>query len=587
MPSPPPDAGHPAGPREGNAGGGHISRQLADLLASIQQSGGSRTDSAPPRDTPSSSARRFLGLGGFVMALVALGLCFWLFPQWQATDASLKALRQEVFAPPSASPAPWQEPLQSLQAALTTEQAQRKAEMGELLDRANGWDATLENIQSSPYLNPTVAGADPKSGVTQGQFTAFRQSVEGRLKPLESLAKEQEAADKALEKLQELAEAQGKTLAEIRKETEGIGERLQAQEKSITGETSAREQLAEDIAAWRKTGEEGAAALEEWKTTWEKAAVDLAASRKEDAGKIALLEKSLEKPAEPPEAGTEPKAPVATAEPGLAQRWEDLSCEVDALRQALEKQTATTTAPSAPPAEKPGAGMALADVREDQKKLMADIKALQESLAGTKTLATEVETLRRQLAATKPDELIDAQLLYLKERDRLNAYADKAIGSGDRPSWDQLLSVANGPQTEQRLRDAALAELYRVRAFYLSGPRLADFTIPVDRLFPDNPPPSDEKLQPPQLAGLMLDPKMDWRIRSRAAFLMGRIRHPDAAKALLEVVKSDQNLDVVRDAMYAFSVLTGYRGEVFDVAALVGWWAREEDRVLAELRKTP
>jgi len=167
---------------------------------------------------------------------------------------------------------------------------------------------------------------------------------------------------------------------------------------------------------------------------------------------------------------------------------------------------------------------------------------------------------------------IMAPLLMIKERNRLTAYADSAIASGDRRSYERLLEAFDDPSLAY-LGEAARAEALRVYRFYFEGSRLRFHLIDPAAIFSDQQVGSEDELDRHHLISILSDLSLPWQDRTKAALLLGEHPELDALDALVDSVRDDPVLDVVREATFSFIQLTGKRFELFHVAALLDWWA--------------
>jgi hypothetical protein len=163
------------------------------------------------------------------------------------------------------------------------------------------------------------------------------------------------------------------------------------------------------------------------------------------------------------------------------------------------------------------------------------------------------------------------ELVLLKERNRLTAYADEAIATGGRTPYERLWETFDDPQLAN-LVHAARAEILRVQSAYLSGSRIDRFDIPVADYFPEDSGLTEDQLKDGQLIKLLGDAANPWEVRMKAANLLGTRRSMEAGDALVQAVKSDANLDVVKEATFSFDQMTGYHSKIFDAASLEKWW---------------
>lgn len=173
---------------------------------------------------------------------------------------------------------------------------------------------------------------------------------------------------------------------------------------------------------------------------------------------------------------------------------------------------------------------------------------------------------------------ITAELVLLKERNRLTSYADEAIASGSRAAVQSLIDSINDPAMAN-LRHAAMAEFQRVQYHYQYASRIdPSFTLPVNELFNDARIRTEADLATPQVIKLMEDQEKEWQIRLRAAWLLSGRRTPEVGEALLKVMKEDPVLDVAKEAQLSFEMNMGRRFRLFDVPAIEAWWLTQVNR---------
>lgn len=173
---------------------------------------------------------------------------------------------------------------------------------------------------------------------------------------------------------------------------------------------------------------------------------------------------------------------------------------------------------------------------------------------------------------------ITAELVLLKERNRLTAYADEAIATGNRAAVQSLIDNINDPAMAN-LRHAAMAEFQRVQYHYQYASRIdPSFTLPVNELFKDARIRTEADLATPQVIKLMEDQEKDWQTRLRAAWLLSGRRTPEVGEALLKVMKEDPVLDVAKEAQLSFEMNMGRRFRLFDVPAIEAWWLTQVNR---------
>lgn len=265
-----------------------------------------------------------------------------------------------------------------------------------------------------------------------------------------------------------------------------------------------------------------------------------------------------------PAATAEPPGPAAKAGPGietlLATQTGELKEQTAALRSTLD---------------------------DLQKRLAASEKRAGETARQVAGLATLVEDLKK--AADKkdavpapppatvegpPDSLSD--LVLLKERNRLTAYADEAIATGARGPYERLWDAFEDPRLAN-LVHAARAEILRVQDCYINGQRvkfhnIQQHQIPVAEIFPDSPALAPAQLSDDQLIRVLQDLTQTWQTRVKAAWHLGQRRNTKVGDALVKAIKTDPVLDVAAEATFSFEQITGYHAKLFEVPALEAWW---------------
>ncbi|TLD71450.1 hypothetical protein FEM03_07955 [Phragmitibacter flavus] len=241
-----------------------------------------------------------------------------------------------------------------------------------------------------------------------------------------------------------------------------------------------------------------------------------------------------------------------------------------------------------PPSTSPAPATSVAantdsNLAEKFADLQAQLQATQKRLAETEQ-ATKALANRTQQAPTVPPPPAVAvapaltpatpltdDFLLLKERNRLTAYADEAIATANRAPYEQLWKSMDDPRLAT-LVHATRAEILRVQNYYLSGSRLDRFDIPVGDYYPDAAALRDTQLSDEQLIRLLGNPEHPWQVRLKAANLLGLRRSTTVGDALTKAIKSDPNLDVVKEATFSFEQLTGYRAQLFEIDTLESWW---------------
>lgn len=211
---------------------------------------------------------------------------------------------------------------------------------------------------------------------------------------------------------------------------------------------------------------------------------------------------------------------------------------------------------------------------EKNAKITKELNVISERI---NSLSNELKNITQATEVSAED--VYKELVYLRERNKLITLGDSAIHNSDRASLDKLIRVSEESE-DDRLRTGASSEILRVKFAYMNGLRRGTHTIPVGQLFPDSSLDSETELNTDQLIQLLdnAEAKVDNRVR--AAYLLADKRNSKAADALVKVVETDSNLDVVREAAMTFSEMTGFKNEdLLNTEVLLQWWKNNSEQV--------
>lgn len=216
----------------------------------------------------------------------------------------------------------------------------------------------------------------------------------------------------------------------------------------------------------------------------------------------------------------------------------------------------------------------IADVEEQGRRQAASLEALAAksntallSQPAKPTKTTEPATMVNESALPSPQ----SELVLLKERNRLTSYADEAIATASRASYEKLWAALDDARLANLIH-ASRSEILRVQNYYLSGSRLEQYQISVADYYPDLVSLRDSQLKDDQLIALLSNSKNPWQVRMKAANLLGQRRSTAVGDALAKAIKDDNNLDVVKEATFSFEQMTGYRARIFETSSLDAWW---------------
>ncbi len=188
------------------------------------------------------------------------------------------------------------------------------------------------------------------------------------------------------------------------------------------------------------------------------------------------------------------------------------------------------------------------------------------------TLATDGKSDAEVASVVPVTSVTNQELVLLKERNRLTAWADEAIATGNRKMLDLLIKRLTDPE-HANLRDAAFAEIQRIYYHLRFTIRIdPGFRIPVNEMFKDAGIRDEADLKTEQLITLLNDAKQEWQVRLRAAWLLGGRRTPEVSESLIKCVKEDAVLDVAKEAQLSLEQNIDRKFLLLDIPAIDAWW---------------
>jgi hypothetical protein len=148
------------------------------------------------------------------------------------------------------------------------------------------------------------------------------------------------------------------------------------------------------------------------------------------------------------------------------------------------------------------------------------------------------------------------------------ALADRGISESSRKSLDKLKKISqSAPDTQTRR--AAYAEYGRVIAFWENmredgeSPKI---------ILPDGSIKEISNLSTEELIKLLLNDKR-WVVRRKSAQLLGSKKMFIVAEALIKAIKTDENIEVVRDSYRSFIDITNMpESEKGEIDKAIHWW---------------
>lgn len=272
-------------------------------------------------------------------------------------------------------------------------------------------------------------------------------------------------------------------------------------------------------------------------------------------------------------AKAEPAAPDPALQQALA-RLTEASSQIDTLQSQLDGTRAEQA-------------RTLQQLQETNERVVA---LMRESATAPVRVKTSVSDPGEGRMASVTPNISEAgeELVLIKERNRLTAYADKAIATGEREPLQALVETMLDPDMA-RLHYAAQAEFNRVRYHLEYDARIdPNYTLPVRDLFKNPDIRSEADLKPAQLFEILENAKQPWEARLRAAWLLKGSEDPETDAKLFKAIREDTSLDVLKQAQTTLERRIGRRFRLFDIPSIEAWWETQhpEDKPKEE-EKTP
>jgi hypothetical protein len=172
----------------------------------------------------------------------------------------------------------------------------------------------------------------------------------------------------------------------------------------------------------------------------------------------------------------------------------------------------------------------------------------------------------------------DEQIKKLKQRNEITQLGDKGIIEASRDSLEEIERISKQEESLD-IMAAAKAEIYRIKSFWshmstVSGENLTKEgkTIKVSELTTND------------IIDTLLSNK-NQKVRIIIIKEMHNRKEKGVPEALLECIKTDRNLEVVREAVQAFDIVTGFKNpDVFAYEPPQNWWKEHSAEVNARLK---
>jgi len=209
-----------------------------------------------------------------------------------------------------------------------------------------------------------------------------------------------------------------------------------------------------------------------------------------------------------------------------------------------------------------------ANLVKGQEKINNDIKSFDSYLKDTREkIVKEYSTL-------------STEVNLLKEMNRISSLGAEAIAKGDSRSFRELAMYSDDPK-KRAFEMFALAEIFKVKSFYLSGTRIAGVSI--THTTADGTKKTDTEIPTHILIEEGLKhPK--WEFRAKTAELLQSRSEKGVPDALVRSF-DDERLDVAKIALESFGIITGFKKvDVFDFTRAKEWYKKNASDVAKKLK---
>lgn len=220
---------------------------------------------------------------------------------------------------------------------------------------------------------------------------------------------------------------------------------------------------------------------------------------------------------------------------------------------------------------------------DTQARYTRDYQRLASGLANVEANGRRAERLTQGITATVSkletaskdadamNKAMSAELDELRRRKSVTDLGVAAISEASRPAFVSLSRIAETDSSPE-IRQLAFSEMLRVKAFWVSVSRTADVTLHKDGKVIS----AGDLKTCEAVKEAAHNP--DWPVRAVLTAALGGRRSGNVPETLLEIVEKDDNLEVVKDAVQAWSSLTGYHSpDVFGVPFIRDWWKENRE----------
>jgi hypothetical protein len=203
-----------------------------------------------------------------------------------------------------------------------------------------------------------------------------------------------------------------------------------------------------------------------------------------------------------------------------------------------------------------------------ERQINPELKRLRRKLSGQVDEFEKFQSMMRERLQTDY-QLISNEVLRFQRRGDIFELGDTAIGDMSRSAYEELREILNDP-SDALLQLAAKSEIIRVNNAFANSTRTSGITLSMQGT--GDATLEESGLTTRELIDILIDDP-DWRFRARSAQLLTEKKELGVPEALLEAMKDDENLEVLKNAAKAFETVTGSRAPgVFEYEYFSEWW---------------
>lgn len=239
--------------------------------------------------------------------------------------------------------------------------------------------------------------------------------------------------------------------------------------------------------------------------------------------------------------------------------------------------------------EEPTINTLVQNVAKNEAKTILDKQILPE-VSNFKSYIDDIKTKYETDYST-----LKKEISKLETRNHILSFGDEAISKASRSALEYLYKLQTEPNNSN-LFNIISAEIARVKTFWCTVTTISGITLKIKNQ--DGAIKNESDLTTDELIKLLLEDEV-YSSRAKSAQLLGNRKEKHVAEALMQCIKKDQHLEVVRDAVNSFKLITGYYdADVFgaffnasnireagdDRESIDIWWAKHSLEINEKLK---